>query len=52
MNTIRKIKNAKPVSEYMKQHLADKNALVDAIQSGINIETVAKERGIKFVKPL
>ena len=50
--SIRKIPNSKSIPEYLKKYLDDKNALHDAIMDGRDIEKIAKERGLKLVKPI
>jgi hypothetical protein len=43
---------SKKAFDFLKKKLADKDALDEAIQKGFNIEKVAKERGLRLIRPL
>jgi hypothetical protein len=44
--------NTSKALDLLKKKLADKAALEEAIQKGLNIGKVAKERGLRIVRPL
>lgn len=50
--SIKKVNSQKKVSEYIKKYLEDKDAFENAIRKGLNLEKVAKERGVKLVQPI